>query len=276
MELIAIIVLALFLLPVVLLTSGIIRIVLGVLFCLFLPGYALVAVLFTRSKTISALERFGLSIGISIAAVALIGLGLNYTPFGITVESTLFSVAGFTVIMAGLALYRRRRLQPDERFEVNLETVRALGAALKGRNRLDRVLNITLAVVILGVIATLSFTALSPKTGERFTEFGVLGSEGQMAGYPRQLALGQEAALTVMITNREGEPVSYHLTIRIGGRLLNEIGPIDLEAEESWQKQVYFTPVQPGPDQKVELLLFRGEDSTPYRSLHIWINVNEN
>ena len=48
MQWLAIILLAMVLLPVVVLTTGPVRIVLGILFVLFFPGYALLAALFPR------------------------------------------------------------------------------------------------------------------------------------------------------------------------------------------------------------------------------------
>lgn len=121
LELLIIASLSLLLVPVVIFTSGILRIGLGLLFALFFPGYTLIAALFPRKGTISGVERVSLSFGLSIAVVPLIGLVLNYTPFGIILESVLLSVLGFILAMAGLALYRRHRLLPEERFEVNFK-----------------------------------------------------------------------------------------------------------------------------------------------------------
>ena len=72
---------SLILLPTALLdVEGIIRVVLGLPFILFIPGYILVFTLFPAKKTdrgIDIIERVALSLGLSIAIVPLIGLGLN-------------------------------------------------------------------------------------------------------------------------------------------------------------------------------------------------------
>jgi len=60
-----------------------IRIILGLPLVLFLPGYSLIATLFPRKDDLDAIERIALSFGLSIAIVPLLGLALNYTPFGI-------------------------------------------------------------------------------------------------------------------------------------------------------------------------------------------------
>ncbi len=64
---------------IILFPSNILRIILGLPFLLFFPGYTLVAALFTRKEGMGSIERVALSFGLSIAVVPLIGLILNYT-----------------------------------------------------------------------------------------------------------------------------------------------------------------------------------------------------
>ncbi|MDH4300312.1 MAG: DUF1616 domain-containing protein, partial [Dehalococcoidia bacterium] len=59
------------------------RIVLGLPFLLFFPGYTLMAALFPKKDRLGGVERVALSFGLSIAVVPLVGLILNYTPWGI-------------------------------------------------------------------------------------------------------------------------------------------------------------------------------------------------
>ncbi|MFP3976163.1 MAG: DUF1616 domain-containing protein, partial [Dehalococcoidia bacterium] len=81
-DILLIAVLSLILIPLALLASGPARIVLGILFVLFFPGYMLIAALFPRKESLDGIERVALSFGLSIAVVPLIGLVLNYTPWG--------------------------------------------------------------------------------------------------------------------------------------------------------------------------------------------------
>jgi len=59
-----------------------VQVVLGLLLVLFLPGYSLIAALFPRRDDLDGIEQIALSFGLSIAIVPLIGLALNYTPYG--------------------------------------------------------------------------------------------------------------------------------------------------------------------------------------------------
>jgi len=84
-----------------------IRYVLGSIFVLYLPGAMLIEALYPRGEDLEPLERLALSIGLSLAVVPLIGLVLNYTPWGIRLVPVLISLAIFTESMAVLALTRK-------------------------------------------------------------------------------------------------------------------------------------------------------------------------
>lgn len=90
-----------------------VRNVLGVIFVLFLPGYAFTKAFFpikvpikTSSESFDNIERVALSIGLSIALTSLIGLILYFTPLGIGLMSTTLSLLALTIIFATAAVAR--------------------------------------------------------------------------------------------------------------------------------------------------------------------------
>jgi uncharacterized membrane protein len=85
------------------------RVVFGSLFTLFLPGYSLIEALYPRGGELSPLERLALSIGLSLALVPLLGLLLNYTPWGIRLNPTLAALSTLTLGLLLTASYRRFR-----------------------------------------------------------------------------------------------------------------------------------------------------------------------
>lgn len=56
--------------------------------------------------TIDGIERLALSVGLSIAIVPLVGLILNYTPFGIRIESIFVSLSLIIILL--FAVYYQR------------------------------------------------------------------------------------------------------------------------------------------------------------------------
>jgi uncharacterized membrane protein len=85
------------------------RWVLGSVFVLFVPGYVTVEALFPKGTELDSIERFALSVGLSLALVPLVGLLLNYTPWGISLTPILVSLCILTAGLAVIALARRYR-----------------------------------------------------------------------------------------------------------------------------------------------------------------------
>jgi len=85
-----------------------IRYAMGSIFVLFLPGYCLIKTLFPL-KEIDNLERMALSIGTSLALVPLVGLLLNYTPWGIRLTPITISLLSLTIMLAISGLIREHR-----------------------------------------------------------------------------------------------------------------------------------------------------------------------
>lgn len=141
---------------------------------------------------------------------------------------------------------------------------------------LNRVLSIILGVLLIGAVGGLIYISVSPGAGERFTEFYVLESEGEAAGYPEEVVLNEEAKVTVGIVNQEYREVSYRIEITIGGEKNGEIGPVVLNHEQKWQQEVSFRPSKVGEKQKVEFLLYKNGQVTPSAErLHLWVDVME-
>lgn len=251
--------------------SNIVRIILGLPFLLFFPGYTLMVALFPKRNGMGGVNRIALSFGMSIAVVPLMGIILNYTAWGIRLEPVLCSTVLFIFITSIVGWLRRKRLTEQERFDIEFQLI-VLGW---GGGMLDRVLSILLAVAIVGTLGTLGYVITKPKGGERFTEFYILGPEGRAEGYPKELVAGEEAKVIVTIVNREHEALSYRLEIIIDGARHSEIGPVVLHHEERWEREIGFVPAQSGDNQKLEFLLYKQGQSEVYQSLHLWVNVKK-
>lgn len=93
------------------------RWVLGSVFVLFIPGYVAVEALFPKGHELDGIERLALSVGLSLALVPLVGLLLNYTPWGIRLDPIMTSLTILTIGLALVAFARRFKLSV-ERFEL--------------------------------------------------------------------------------------------------------------------------------------------------------------
>lgn len=271
MDLIAIIVGSLAVVPLAIFTTGPLRIGLGLPFLLFFPGYSLIAALFPKKESLSGFERIALSFGLSIAVVPLIGLILNYTPWGIRLYPILISLIAFILAMCGVACYRRRSLPENEKFSVSFK----IGfPSWRGQSTLDKTLSVMLVLAIVGAIGTLGYVIATPKVGERFTEFYILGRQGVAEEYPNNLSLSEKGKVILGIINHEQEEMSYQVRVTVDGAegrvkvwLEDESGELSaianntinipiLAHEGKWERTVLFEPLWRGEKQKVEFLLF--------------------
>ncbi|MFC1950985.1 DUF1616 domain-containing protein [Chloroflexota bacterium] len=301
MEFLFTIISSLILVLLTLFTPGALRIISGFTFVLFFPGYSLVAALFTRKTSLGNIERFALSFGLSIAVVPIIGLVLNYTLWGIRLYPIMISLFIFIVITASVAWYRRKKIQSGDRYETlfNLHFLSSICSRVP-QGRWNKSITILLIIAIAGAIGTLIYTATSPNIGEKYTEFYVLGSDGQADDYPSWFALTDNevvlvkyneddpavsasyGTVTLGIVNREQVDTTYEIRLMVNsdeielhfnGDIVEEIGPINLANDEKWEHDIGFAPKYVGDSQKVDFILCK--DGEPYfrDPIHMWIDV---
>ena len=99
-----------FLIPSDLFPLVVVRWVFAGLLLVFVPGFALVRLLFPFDRFIDRWERIALSLGLSIALAVLVAFGLNFTPWGITPAPVATGLSIITLASIVGATYRRARV----------------------------------------------------------------------------------------------------------------------------------------------------------------------
>lgn len=269
------------------------RQILGLVFVLFLPGYAATAALFPENDQIDGIERVALSFGLSIAIVPLIGLGLNFTPWGIRLDPILASVSAFIIGASLVAWYRRMKLPEDERFAIVVD----VELDFWGMPLVDKVLTIGIAVMLVASVVVLAWAVTTPRVGERFTQLAILGPGGMATDYPRNLSVGQDARVLLSVKSFEHRTANYTVAIVLTSLADNttvvDSWSIDwdevhtltpnraiaqnftLEHEQYYNQTFDFEVVQQG-DWKLQFLLFidgQPVSQDAYREVHLWLFV---
>ena len=251
-----------------------VRIILSLPLVLFLPGYALIATLFPQKYDLDGIERIALSFGLSLAITPLLGLALNYTPFGIRLTPILIVLSVFTIALAIGAYVRRSRIPEGDRFVVEFRAFFKNIELFKPTDtKIDRILSVILIISISIAISMTAYVIIAPKEGEKFTEFYILGPEGKAEGYPTNLTVGEEGQVIIGVVNQEYANATYLLEIRLNEEVLGEQS-IELMHNETWESPFVFKAVEKGEDQNLEFLLYKDEMIRDvYRSLHLWVEV---
>jgi uncharacterized membrane protein len=267
------------LLPV--LSGSFLRTYLGILMVLLLPGYALTGAIFPAKNDLEGIERAVVSLGLSIAVVPIMGLALNYTDWGIREIPILTAISVFTLLMCAVAYYRRRLLPETEAFDIQFKAAFSDMTAdiKKPGSAIDRVLAIFLILSVIASVVSLAYIIGTPKEGEHFTEFYILGPNRTADNYQTDFIQGEKGTVYVGIINHEYRPVDYTLDVKLGNKSLpisENQRQIKLAHNETWEEPVTFTPSIEGTNMKLEFLLFNEtEKTTPYRNVHLWVNVTK-
>jgi uncharacterized membrane protein len=105
--------------------NNVLRMILGIPFLLFIPGYLFLSCITpTQSITseLDSIHKIAISIGLSIALVAFDGIFLFYTPFGFHLVSIVSSLVILVFIFGVFALYRWKKTRPHKQIVLTFNT----------------------------------------------------------------------------------------------------------------------------------------------------------
>jgi uncharacterized membrane protein len=138
---------------------------------------------------------------------------------------------------------------------------------------LDKILSIILIITIITALAMVIYVIVTPKRGEEFTEFYILGTGGKAAEYPTSLSVGEIGEVLVGVVNHEYEDVSYLFRAEMDNRSIGE-KRLQLAHNETLEFPFVFTAEEIGR-KKLEFKLFKeNKTNESYRDLHLWMDIN--
>lgn len=295
--------------------GGPVRTILGLPLVLFVPGYLLLAICFPRRADAVAGtdgrsrsdrrpgrreptwgERLGLSVGVSLAVVALLALVVGAIATAVGTREVMTGLVAVSLVGSVLAAVRRLAVPPDHR--LRLPRLRPATGWRTGSasGRFDAVISLVLVLGVVGAASAMAYSVAAPERGAEYTEFAVLAENesGDLVagGYPRSFGPGESHRLTAAVTNVEGRTVEYTLVVEVqrfaGGadasaveqrELLRETRTV--EAGATWRHHHVVDPPIAGDDLRLAYYLYEGEAptdaraDTAYRRLHLWIDVED-
>ena len=223
---------------------GAVRTAAAVLLVLFVPGFALTIILFERDQ-LGTPERILLSVGLSIAITALVGLLLNWTPWGLQ-PTTLWTALLLGLVLEVAVIVFIRRLKP-----VNVA-------------RQPVYVNFTPRQwVLMGVAALVTLMAVrvastpAPEQGlDGYTVLWVQPTE-----MPDTIQLG--------VNSEEFEPTKFQLKFEING-VIREGETLELNPGETWEG-LFRLPIDHLAGSPLTVSLYRLDDPTEvYRHVVWW------
>jgi uncharacterized membrane protein len=242
------------------------RVILGLPFILFIPGYVLISALYPEKKKyfdqggspiskedweklveeredeeernddeipdgkgLDGLERLALSLGLSIAITPLIGLVLNYT---YDWDPDHLGIRLLPVLFSVYAFILITGIAAVVRrnkvpLEDRFEIVIDITIP-EDYTTMDKVLTVGIAIMMVASVSLLIYIIVVPREGESFTEFYILGPSGKAEGYPRNMYLEEEMNLIIGVGNHEHERTNYTLVMTLShGASNSTVGSYD-------------------------------------------------
>lgn len=237
----------------VFLDNGVLRILLTLPLVLFLPGYTLTTVVFSK-YTLEGIERLLFSIGISLAITVIGGLVLQLTPAGLQTISWLALLGGFTLATSLIGLILRQREIPRSdpgRMRLSLSRHETIFLALA-------------VFVVVGAIGVARIGVFQQPTSP-FTQLWMLSAD---APDPNTVQIG--------VRNLEAVAKQYQLQVQISGQVTHEWSNIILEPDETWETTMILPVNATGADTVDALLFLQSNPQAVYRRASLWINSVQN
>lgn len=169
-------------------------------------------------------------------------------------------------------------------------TVRVTGTPRKEKGlviTMDQVCAAILAIILIVTVFVAAQYFIGGRTGETFSELGVLGPNMTLGDYPKEVVAGDAVNLYVYVGNQMGKPVYYTVMIKIGDNNTS-VNPAPIEPtmelerimlqNENWTSPVNIKLAQAGLNQRIIFELWTYNETTSnidYRQIwgQVWLNV---
>jgi len=288
-----------------------VRIIVGVPFLLFLPGYLLTLSLYPRSRyergremsatsfhrrVLTPVERVALSVALSLVVVAVTALTATLTPRGISEGPVVFGTVGVTLLAVTVAAEKQRHVPPGSR-PTGIVSSSKITVPLSLRNESQWVilLNVAMIVSVAVALTAVAFQPFGSPDSDRFSEYQLLveGSDGELVvgNYSSEFTEGENASIFVRVQNHEERPVNYTVVSQL--QRVNGTGAspqvIEVVAQDRFHvavnagnsRTIERSPTTPNGEFRLVYLFYKGDapdDPTPANAnaiLHLWIGGSE-
>jgi uncharacterized membrane protein len=213
----------------------------GILLVLVVPGY-LLSHLMLPSLPIE--ERILLSLGLSVVTAGLLGLLLNFTPWGLSVSTWGVGLGLLALLGAGALFFRWRRSTG--------------GAGLPGGVGLKLTWRPAVLYSAALLVILLAFYILKLDSAQLNTPLTSL-----WANYDP----GNSVVLNIGIQNQEGKATTYNLVVESNNVIFSNWTGIYLDHDKLYTRQLALTQIPRGP---VKVLLYLADNPTQiYRQVNI-------
>jgi len=183
--------------------GNLIRILVSIPMLILFPGYILVSILWPKKEGLAETERIGLSIGLSLVVVAIIGLAINYFPYTLSQVPIVSMLLGFIIAGSILIFILRGKIPDDEMYVMDISASRLLGS---DKNLAVNMITILLAIAVISI--TLFYVG---DNSESYTNFYILDDEEMMVNYTSVAFVNESIGFIAVVESHQENTTIYSL-----------------------------------------------------------------
>lgn len=273
---------------------SVLSLVIGLPFVLLVPGYALVSAVFPRRGDLESnsgtetswVARLVASAAGSGIALTVVGVVLDFTIWGFDRTAILAGLSAVSVVAAGVAWYRRRRLATIDQAGIDFGAVRStVRTAAIDESAVSVVLTILLVIAAAGAVGVVAEESTSDGS---VIELYVLGEDesGELTAgaYPSNVTVGEPITAGVGVGTSRSSFDGYvsvrlervtvdgdEVTVR-ESRRLDRID-VQLSPGERMVRRHTVEPSTVGEQLRLTYRLYRTGSDAPLRQVHVWLRV---
>jgi len=236
-------------------------------FAVLAPGYALTAALFPHAP-LGLVKRMTYTLGFDFSLIALGGLALNLTPWGLSYTAWLLALGGVTLVASVVAL-----LLLDGR-PLTVEPL--IGWALPGANHTQTVGNVRagalIIVALLGIGGAMTLSVAGANQAQQ-SEQTAIGASLWLLPITQTGVGAQEQ---VGVRNLSANETTYRLTLTMNGQVVQVWPALDLRANQTWTATVNIASLAANgatgsAEQLTATLALGATPTTTYRQATAWV-----
>lgn len=137
----------------------------------------------------------------------------------------------------------------------------------------DKLFIIIMVTSLFLAAGGVGYMMATDNSGDAYTEFYLLGAEGQFQNQPVSLHVREEMKISCAVVNHEFRSTVYTIVMEVNGKRILSLQPVEIPHGTKWEKAAVFSPAEAVDKGKVELYLYKDRNVEPHRYLSFWINV---
>lgn len=260
-----------------------VNVILAPFFLGFLPGYALVATMYPAKADVTTSVRYILAILWSFMLAPLIAMILYFSPAGLEIREWKLLIGSLAIYLFFIGIIQRVMTPLEERYQPTIWLNPGISIHKRletkvSEYKLDRVQLWTLLSSVI-LICSILYAILAFDRHDPYTEFYV--SPANVSAHNNSVASADQNSSTLTTTattlatkpvyelwvvNQEAEDATYTIAQKTGATEATYVSSFTLAYKQEKQIRITLTANQSSQD-AITFLLFKDEDSIPYRSV---------